>query len=118
MAKVLTGCDWAMAYLDDVIIHSPTFKDHLHHLADVFASLRTHGLKMKKSKCKFMESQIRYLGFVVSSSGIQVDPDKVKVIKEMKPPEDVRRVRAFIGSLSYYRRFCPKFSEIALPWSN
>ena len=62
-----------------------------------------------------MEREIKYLGFNVGAEGIKVDPDKIRVIKEMAPPVDVRGVRGFIGCVSYYRRFCPKFSEIATP---
>lgn len=115
MTKVLSGCDFAMAYLDDVIVYSPTYEDHLKHLAEVFDRMREYGLKMKKNKCKFMKNEIKYLGFVVGKDGIKADSDKVRTIKEMKPPVDVRGVRAFIGCVSYYRRFCPKFSEIAIP---
>ena len=117
MAHVLQGINgkFAVAYLDDIVIYSPTVEDHILHLTEVFARLRKHGLKMKMSKCNFMQSQMKYLGFVVAAQGIRVDPDKVKVIKEMSPPKDVRGVRGFIGCVSYYRRFCPKFSEIAAP---
>lgn len=116
MTHVLDGINhFATAYLDDIVIYSPSVDEHLKHLSEVFDRLRTFGLKMKMSKCKFMEKQIKYLGFVVGENGIEVDPDKVRVIREMVPPTDVRGVRAFIGCVSYYRRFCPKFSEIATP---
>lgn len=117
MTHVLEGISgqFATAYLDDIVIHSETVEDHLRHLAEVFDRLRRFGLKMKKSKCKFMEKEIKYLGFIVGESGIKVDPGKVKIIKDMTPPNDVRGARSFIGCVSYYRRFCPHFSEIATP---
>ena len=62
-----------------------------------------------------MQKEIKYLGFAVSADGVKVDEEKVQVIKEMKPPTEVRGVRAFIGCVSYYRRFCPKFSDTATP---
>ena len=102
-------------YLDDIIVYSSSVEEHLNHLTEVFARLRKFGLKMKHSKCKFMKREIQYLGFVVGKDGIKVDTEKVKVIREMKSPRDVRGVRAFIGCVSYYRRFCPNFSEIATP---
>ena len=73
---------------------------------------------MKKSKCEFMKEEINYLGFIVGKNGIKADANKVKVIKEMRPPTDVRGVRSFMGCVSCYRRFCPNFSEIALPLTN
>ena len=62
-----------------------------------------------------MQKEIKYLGFVVSADRIKLDADKVQAIKEMKPPTDVWGVKAFIGYVSYYRCFCPKFSDIATP---
>lgn len=120
MTQVLEGINgkFAMAYLDDILVHSPTVEEHVAHLTEVFDRLRKFGLKMKQSKCKFMQSRINYLGFVVDTEGVQADPEKVRVIKEMSRPTDVRGVRAFIGCVSYYRRFCPRFSEIALPLIN
>ena len=116
MTHVLEGIgSFATAYLDDIIVFSPNEQDHLRHLTEVFDRLRKFGLKMKMSKCEFMQPEIKYLGFVVNQSGIQADPDKVQVIKEMSPPSDVRGVRGFIGCVSYYRRFCPNFSQIAMP---
>ena len=117
MTHVLSGINGQLttAYFNDIVIYSPTVEEHLVHLAEVFSRLRKFGLKTKLSKCKFMQREIKYLGFVVSADGVKVDEEKVQVIKEMKSPTDVRGVRAFIGCVSYYRRFCPKFSDIATP---
>ena len=107
--------DFCMAYLDDIIIFSPTLDDHTKHIQMVFDRLRVHGLKLKLSKCKFMQRQTQYLGFIINEEGIMTDPEKVRVIKEMIAPTTVKGVRSFIGMCSYYRRFIPKFSEIAKP---
>ncbi len=117
MTHVLEGIDgkFAIAYLDDIVIFSRSASEHLEHLTEIFARLRKFGLKMKPSKCKFMEREIKYLGYVVGAEGVKVDKDKVKVIEEMRPPTDVRGVRSFVGCVSYYRRFCPNFSEVATP---
>ena len=74
--------------------------------------MRKFDLKLKRKKCEFIEAEIVYLGFIVSKDGIKVDPNCFKAIKEMRPPRDVR---GFIGTASWYRRFCPHFSEIAAP---
>ena len=70
---------------------------------------------MKISKCKFAQKQTQYLGFIVDGQGILPDPEKVKVIRAMLPPENVRQVRSFICMCSFYRRFIANFSEIAIP---
>ena len=106
---------FSLAYLDDVIIFSSTFEEHQNHISMVFDRLTEHNLKMKISKCKFAQKETQYLGFIVDGNGVRPDPEKVKVIKQMLPPENVRDVRGFLGMMSYYRRFCPNFSEIGSP---
>ena len=107
--------DFSMAYLDDIIIFSPTLEDHMRHINKVFERLREHNLKLKLSKCKFIQDETQYLGFINSKDGIMTDPEKVRVIRGMSPPTTVKGVRSFIGMCSYYRRFIPNFSEIAKP---
>ena len=92
---------FSLAYLDDVIIFSPTFDVHLRHIGLVFGHLKEHNLKMKISKCKFAQKQTQYLGFIVDGQGIGPDPEKVMVIRAMLPLENVREVRSFIGMCSF-----------------
>ena len=106
--------DFSMAYLD-IIIFSPTLEDHMRHINKVFECLREHNLKLKLSKCKFIQDETQYLGFIINKDGITTDPEKVRVIKGMSPPTTVKGVRSFIGMCSYYRRLIPNFSEIAKP---
>ena len=105
----------AMAYLDNIIIFSPSMEEHIKHVQLVFDRSRQHQLKLKISKCKFMQGETQYLGFVINRQGITTDPDKVQVIKNMNPPSCVRELRSFIGMCSYYRRFIPNFSAKAKP---
>ena len=67
---------FSLAYLDDVIIFSPSIEEHLKHINLFFDQLREHSLKMKISKCKFMQSETHYVGFIVDNKGIQPDPEK------------------------------------------
>ena len=84
MGIILNQCsDFAVPYLDDIIIFSPTVEKHLEHIQKVFDSLREHNLKLKLKKCFFMLEETNYLGFVISSRGIKADHDKVKVIRGM-----------------------------------
>ena len=119
MNIVLQGCeDFAMAYLDDVLIFSKDPKDHLHHIQTIFDRLRQHGLKLKLKKCAFFQEETGYLGFVINKDGVKPDPGKVKAIRSLPEPRNVREVRGFIGMCSYYRRFIPNFSKIAEPLIN
>jgi len=116
MSVVLGGLEqFAMAYLDDILIFSSSADEHLRHLQTVFARLRKHGLKIKLSKCQFMKKETKYLGFVIDESGVHPDIDKVEVMRAMPEPRTVREVRGFIGAIGYYRRFIPAFSRIATP---
>ena len=116
MNIVLEGLeDFAIPYLDDIIIFSASTDEHLSHLRAVFNKIREHGLKMKLKKCNFFQTETKYLGFTINGEGIQPDPEKVEAIREMAAPSNVREVRGFIGTCSYYRRFIPNFSEIAQP---
>ena len=104
-----------LIYLDDVIIFSSTLEEHLERLEHVFSRLRECGLKLKPSKCSFFQEQIKYLGHVVSASGIHTDPAKVSAIKTWPVPSNVNEVRRFLGFASYYRRFVRNFAQIARP---
>ncbi len=106
---------FALSYLDDILIFSETEQEHMQHLQQVFDRLRQHKLKLKLSKCNFIQDQTKYLGFIVDKDGIKPDPDKVTAIKTMSAPTTVKEVRAFIGMCSWYRRFIPNFSGIAGP---
>ena len=116
MSVVLGGLEqFAMAYLDDILIFSASINEHLRHLKIVFVQLRKHGLKIKLPKCKFMKKKTKYLGFVIDKSGVHPDIDKVEVIRALPKPQTVREVTGFRGAIGYYRRFIPAFWRIATP---
>ena len=117
MNKVLHGLDWkiCLIYIDDIIIFSSTFQEHLHHLALVFSRLREANLKLKPSKCKFASHSVDFLGFVVSSDGISPNPDKIEAVRSFPVPTSVKELRSFLGLSNYYRRFVEGFSKIASP---
>ena len=106
---------FAQVYLDDVIVYSRTWEDHLDHLDQVFTRLHKAGLKLGREKCFFAKSQIQFLGHVVSKDGIKPDPQKLELLKNWPIPKTKKDVRSFIGFASYYRKFIEKFSEIAQP---
>ena len=104
-----------LIYLDDILVFSSTFEDHIARLDKVLGRLIGAGLKLNGAKCKFFQSQVLYLGHVVSSEGVAVDPDKVSRIVNWPTPDNSEQVVSFMGLASYYRRFIKSFSDVALP---
>ena len=78
LSVVLNGCHaFVIAYLDDILIFSTSFVEHLIHLSTIFDRLRYHGLKLKLKKCSFSQTETNYLGFVIDEIGIKPDQKKV-----------------------------------------
>jgi hypothetical protein len=117
MTSVLGELNWKirLIYLDDIIIYSRSFEEHLLHLQLVFNKLRASGLKLNPSKCVFARTEVYYLGFVVGPNGIQPDVRKVEAIQQFPRPTTISEVRRFVGLVSYYRRFIDHFADIAAP---
>lgn len=106
---------YAFAYLDDLVLISSTFSDHLALLNEVFHRLRSAGLVINAEKCKFCQKELKYLGHVINEHGIQTDPDKVESIKSFPTPKCVKDVRSFLGLASWYRRFVENFARVSAP---
>ena len=102
-------------YLDDIIIFSDTFEQHLDRLEAVFERLHTNNLKLKASKCEFFKPEVTYLGHVVSEDGIETDPEKIKVLKYWPIPKCLKDDGKFLGFAGYYRRFVKGFASVVRP---
>ena len=117
MDLVLGGLKWscALVYIDDIIIYSSSFEDHLTHLELVLRQIQHSGLTLKINKCHFCRTHLKYLGHIVSKDGIQPDPDKLRAVREYPVPTKLKAVRTFLGLTSYYRRFIQNFATLAEP---
>ena len=106
---------FVMVFLDDILIYSPTLEAHVSHLDQVFQKLREHKLYMKPSKCSFAQSQLEYLGHIISGAGVSTDPSKTSAMLEWPTPLSVTDLRGFLGLTGYYRRFVKNYGIIAKP---
>ena len=102
-------------YLDDVLIFSPDIETHLKHIRHVFKRLRKVDLRLKKEKCNFLKAHIQYLGHLISGEGIEPVPEKLESIEKMPAPTTPKEIKQFLGLTGYYRKFVPRFADIARP---
>ena len=116
--EVLRGLPFAFGYLDDIIILSSDVKTHLEHIKILFNQLGESKLKLKESKFNFLKRHVQYLGHLISGEGIEPIPEKLDSIKNMPAPKTPKEVKQFLGLIGYYRKFIPKFSDVARPLTN
>ena len=124
MDIILAGLRWTscLVYLDDVIVYGPTFDIHIQRLGLVLACLAKAGLKLKWTKCQFLETSLKVLGHIVDRRGISPDPAKLEAVRDFPScnegrtlPNKVKRVQSFLGLCSYYRRHIQNFAMVARP---
>jgi hypothetical protein len=106
---------FTVAYLDDILIFSADRDSHTNHLHQVLKRLQKAGLYAKPSKCAFYQDQVKFLGFVISSRGVSIDPRRVIDIVSWEIPKTFREIQVFLGFYNFYRRFIKNYSRIALP---
>ena len=106
---------YALIYLDDVIVFSSTEKDHIHRLRVVFGRFLEHGLKLKPSKCHFLQDEITFLGHQISAEGMKPGTENLRAIAEMAPPTTYTGIREYIGMTGFFRRFIKGYAKIAKP---
>ncbi|KAL4026089.1 hypothetical protein IC575_014513 [Cucumis melo] len=104
-----------IVFIDDILIYSKTEAEHEEHLYQVLETLRANKLYAKFSKCEFWLKKVTFLGHVVSSEGVSVDPTKIEAVTNWPRPSTVSEIRSFLGLAGYYRRFMEDFSRIASP---
>jgi hypothetical protein len=115
--KTLAELLWngVINYLDDFIVYTETFEQHIELLKKVFEKLRTANIKLKLSKCNFAKSEVEYLGHIISENTIKPSPNKIRVVKEFPQPKNLKKIQRFLGLTGYYRKMIQNYTEIAYP---
>ena len=107
------GNRFVTAYIDDILAYSRTLEGHLDHLQKVITHLCSANLRLKPSKCKFVQAQVEYLGHIITPSRLKTSPRLTSAVLEFPRPSNVHEVRRYLGMSSYYRRFICNFAKIA-----
>ena len=114
MNKVLEGCgEFADSFIDDIGVYSNTWEDHMKHLRTVCRRLREANLSARPSKCSLGQSKVAFLAHMVGQGKVSPTQDKVKAILSYPRPQTKKQVRSFLGTVGFYRKFIPNFSQRA-----
>jgi hypothetical protein len=115
MEGVLRNISNVIVYIDDLLVHTKTHKDHLKVLEQVLDRLHTHNLKINLDNCFFGSKEVSYLGFTLTPEGIKPGKNKLKAIKDAKPPTDVKTICSFVGLCNFFWTHIKNFAIIAAP---
>ena len=106
---------FVIVFVDDILVYSQSEWEHEYYLRIVLQLLRDHQLYAKFSKCEFFLTEVRFLGHMVSASGVSVDREKVESMMSWERSKSVFEIHSFLGLAGYYRRFIEDFSQLAAP---
>ncbi len=107
--------DFVVVYLDDILVCSDTFKEHLAHIRKVFIKLQEANLVIKLKKCKFGQRKIKFLRHTIGTDRLRTDPENIEKIINCLVSTDITRVRKFMGLCNYYRKFIKDLSKLSKP---
>lgn len=117
MAIVLKGLTWSdcLVYLDDIVIYASTLEEHPSKLEKLLTRFEDAGLKIKPDKCELLPERMKLSGHVISTAGIEVDEEKISVIKAWPTPSNITELRSFLTHCGYYQRFIADYADITAP---
>ena len=118
MDRLLAGVEHVVAYFDDIVVYSDTWKEHLEHIKAVLDKLKQSGLTVKPSKCQFGEEELYCLGHIVGKGKLKPDSRKIQAMVDFPLPQTKKGIRSFLGMTGYYRRFIKDYARISTPLTN
>ncbi|WKY12958.1 hypothetical protein Q1695_004069 [Nippostrongylus brasiliensis] len=113
--SMIAGLPGVAAYLDDIIVTGRNADEHRRNLEGLFQRISNYGFRVRIDKCHFMMTEIRYLGNIIDKDGRRPDPEKIRAITDMPPPEDVTQLRSLLGMLNYYGAFIQDMRQLRAP---
>ena len=118
MDSLLSGIPGVTCYLDDILVAGKSAQEHYQTLACVFEKLQSAGFKLNKSKCKFEQFSVTYLGHVIDDKGLHPTREKLDAIRDAPAPKDVTALKSFLGLLMFYSRFLSDHATVLAPLNN
>jgi hypothetical protein len=106
---------YCVVYLDNILVYSDTYEQHVRDLHEVLKRLRKFALYASFKKCKFFTNTIEFLGYTMSVVGVSIDKSRISTVEEWPRPKTFREVQVFIGFTNFYRRFIRSYSKIVAP---
>jgi len=115
MKKILEGLEGTVCHMDDILVFGATQAEHNTRLEQVLKKLEQEGVTLNPEKCSFNQESVKFLGYIVDSSGIKADPDKISAVLNMSAPQSVPDLRRFMGMVNHLSKFSPRISEMSQP---
>ena len=115
VSQVYERIEGVMVMYDDILVYGKSEAEHNERLEEALARTREYGIKLNKNKCKFQVKEVKYVGHIISSEGIKVDPDKVNDILQMPRPDDKKGVERLIGTLNFLARYINNLLLLLIP---
>ena len=115
ISSILVGLEGVVCQMDDIVVFGSTAEEHDTRLRKVLAKLQEAGITLNRDKCEFGKTRIKFLGYIISADGIEVDPDKVNAIKKLPDPENVGDVRRLLGMVNQLGKFLPNLADLTEP---
>ncbi|CAF1598482.1 unnamed protein product [Rotaria magnacalcarata] len=116
MADILSPCrQFALVYIDDIVAYSRSFEEHLKHIHLVLSILSQHNFQLNPSQCSIFCQQIDYLSHTMSEQGVKPNNEKIQAIINLREPSTLVEANKFLGTISWYRKFIPRFAYVDAP---
>ncbi len=106
---------WVIVYIDDILVYSDTFDEHVQQVRRVLQRLIDHRLYAKAEKCEFHQTSTSFLGYIINQRGVAMDERKVRAVLDWLQPATLKELQRFLGFAHFYRRFIRDFSSVASP---